>query len=324
MHEVIFTVREDEAGVRLDAYLRRKLRGPSRVRIQRMIREQLRPLGPERLKPASIVRTGLRFAVAHETTAEDPLPPIPVVYEDDAILVLDKPANLAIHPAGRHHLHTLTAALAERPGPRAHPAHRLDRETSGLMACGIGRCSSLLKRAFANGEIQKSYLAIVDGWPTSDAFEIDLPLTLGSGRVRVRMAVGAGKPSHRGRRCCWALPECRAASGSRSLSCSPRTGRQHQIRAHLGAAGLPVIGDKIYGADETLFIRFTEGKLTEGDHQALRLPRHALHAAELAFRHPLTGEVDRIPLAPAATISRRFLRELRADALLEVRRDCQD
>src|ERR1700689_2741600 len=93
MREVIFTVREDEAGVRLDAYLRQKLRGPSRCRIQRMIREQLRPLGKERLKPASVVRPGLRFAIAHESPVEDPLPKIQIVHEDEAILVLEKPAN---------------------------------------------------------------------------------------------------------------------------------------------------------------------------------------------------------------------------------------
>jgi 23S rRNA pseudouridine1911/1915/1917 synthase len=311
MHEVIFTVREDEAGVRLDAYLRHKLCGPSRVRVQRMIREQLRPLGSQRLKPSSIVRSGLRFAVAQETSVEDPLPTIPVVYEDDAILVLDKPANLAVHPAGRHHLHTLTAALAARPGQRAHPAHRLDRETSGLVACGIGRASSLLKRAFARGEVQKNYLAIVDGWPTSDAFAIDLPLELGTGRVRVRMTVGVGKPSLTEIQ---VLGRYQNADGERFslLSCSPRTGRQHQIRAHLGSAGFPLVGDKIYGPDETIFIRCTEGGMTDRDRQRLRLSRHALHAAELAFPHPLRGKLVRFhsPLPPDLTA---FLAELRAD-----------
>ena len=290
MREVIFTVREDEAGVRLDAYLRQKLQGPSRCRIQRMIRERLRPLGTERLKPASIVRSGLRFAVAQETAIEDPLPEISIVHQDEAILVLEKPANLAVHPAGRHHLHTLTAALAARVGARAHPAHRLDRETSGLIACGFGPWSRDLKRAFALGEVSKGYLAIVEGWPEKETFVIDLPLELGTGRVRVRMAVGTGKPSCTELR---VLNRYRNSGGERFalLRCSPRTGRQHQIRAHLGAAGFPVVGDKIYGSDETIFIRFTEGALTEADGRRLRLSRHALHAAELAFRHPVHGSI---------------------------------
>jgi 23S rRNA pseudouridine1911/1915/1917 synthase len=287
MREVIFTVREDEAGVRLDAYLKQKLRGPSRRRVQRMIREQLRPLGAGRLKPASIVRSGLRFAVAQETLLEDPLPEIPIVHEDEAILVLDKPANLAIHPAGRHHLHTLTAALAARTGARAHPAHRLDRETSGLIVCGFGPWSRDLKRAFALGEVQKGYLAIAEGWPENETFVVELPLELGSGRVRVRMAVGTGKPSRTEVR---VLNRYQNSAGEKFslLRCSPRTGRQHQIRAHLGAAGFPLVGDKIYGPDETIFIRFTEGALTEPDRQRLRLARHALHATEITFRHPLS------------------------------------
>jgi 23S rRNA pseudouridine1911/1915/1917 synthase len=290
MREVIFTVRPEEAGVRLDAYLQKKLRGPSRSRVQRIIREQLRPLGAGRLKPASVVKSGLRFAVAHESPLEDPLPEIPIVHEDEAILVLDKPANLAVHPAGRHHLHTLTAALAARTGNRAHPAHRLDRETSGLIACGIGPWSRDLKRAFALGEVQKEYLAISEGWPESETFAIDLPLELGTGHVRVRMAVGTGKPCRTEVR---VVNRYRDQGGERFslLRCAPRTGRQHQIRAHLGAAGFPVVGDKIYGPDESIFIRFTEGALTETDHRRLRLPRHALHAAGLTFRHPLRGSI---------------------------------
>ncbi len=288
MREVIFTVRENEAGVRLDAYLKAKLRGPSRSRVQRLIREQLRPLGPGRLKPASIVKSGLSFAVAQESPLEDPLPEIPIVHEDEALLVLEKPANLAVHPAGRHHLRTLTAALASRRGDRAHPAHRLDRETSGLIVCGIGPYSRLLKREFALGEVRKGYLAIVEGWPEDETFVIALPLELGKGQVRVRMAVGAGKPSCTEVR---VLSRYRNAKGESFslLRCSPRTGRQHQIRAHLGAAGFPVVGDKIYGSDETIFIRFTEGALTETDRRRLRLSRHALHAAEITLRHPLGG-----------------------------------
>ncbi len=307
---MLFTVCDDEAGMRLDAYLVRKLRGPSRQSIQRIIREQVRPVGPGRLKPASIVRSGLRFIVLQEAAAEEPLPEIPVVYEDQAIVVLDKPPHLAIHPAGRHHLHTLTAALAARPGPRAHPAHRLDRETSGLVACGIGTFASHLKRAFAGREVEKVYLAIAEGWPGEENFDIALPLELGHGQVRVRMAVGHGKPS---------LTEVRVlgrhcdAGGERFslLRCSPHTGRQHQIRAHLAAAGFPLVGDKIYGPDETIFIRFTEGRITEADRRRLRLPRHALHAAEIAFRHPLHGSPMRFH-SPLPRDLADFLGDLRA------------
>ena len=307
--EVVFTVREDEAGVRLDAYLQRKLRGPSRTRIQRMIREQLRPPADRHLKPASIVTPGLRFVVVQETAPEDPLPEIPVVYEDAVVLVLDKPAHLAIHPAGRHHLHTLTAALAARPGPRAHPAHRLDRETSGLIACGVGEFSAGLKRAFAGREVRKEYLAIAEGWPQSDDFTIERPLELGRGRVRVRMAVGTGKPASTEVR---VMGRYRDAGGERFslLRCSPHTGRQHQIRAHLSAEGFPLVGDKIYGPDETIFVRFTEGRATEADRRRLRLSRHALHASGLAFAHPRDGTPLRFQSPLAADLA-DFLGALR-------------
>ena len=196
LREVIFEVRPDEAGRRLDAFLGARLRGLSRQRVKELIRSGLRPLGPGRLKPATLVRAGLRFALRYAPVEEEPLPDVPVVYEDDATLVVDKPAGLAVHPAGRHHRCTLTTALALRAGPKSDPAHRLDRETSGLLLCGRGAAATtVLKRGFAEGAIQKTYLAIVSGWPRARAFTIDLPMELGQGLVRVRMAVGRGKPA---------------------------------------------------------------------------------------------------------------------------------
>ena len=293
--EILFTVLTHEAGERLDTYLCRRLRGLSREQVQRLILEGVRvvaagaPAG-RRLKAATLVRAGLQFAISHEAPVEDPLPHIPIVHEDDSLLVVDKPAGLAVHPAGRHHLCTLTRALAARAGVRADPAHRLDRETSGLLVCGRGSvATSILKRAFAAGEVHKTYLAISAGEALEEDFEVDLPLELGTGLVRVRMAVGAGKASHTAVR---VQARFRDARGLRYalLACSPRTGRQHQIRAHLAAVGLPIVGDKIYGPDETIFIRFTEHALTTADRARLQLPRHALHAAELRFAHPGSGE----------------------------------
>lgn len=314
LREARFVVRADEAGQRLDAYLGRKLRGLSRQRIQRLIREQLtRQDGAGPLKPASVVHLGLAFTVLHEAPEEDPLPEVPILYEDASVLAVDKPAGLAVHPSGRHHLCTLTAALATMGSPRADPAHRLDRETSGLLLCGKGsRATAALKRAFAQGEISKQYLAIAEGWPSRDRFEIDRPLRLGQGLVRLKMAVGEGKVAQ-------TLVEVRErfTTGTGSplslLACSPKTGRQHQIRAHLAFAGHPVVGDKIYGPDEAIFIRFTEGRLTPSDQARLRLPRQALHASRMTFAHPVTGEPLSLhsPLPPDLL---RFLASLRREA----------
>jgi len=147
----------------------------------------------------------------------------------------------------------------------------------------------VLKRDFARARVHKTYLAIALGAPGEDRFTVEVPLRLtGASVVRVRMhADPDGLASVTefevlGRR--------RAADGAAValLACRPRTGRQHQIRAHLHAAGLHLVGDKIYGPDETIFDRFTRGALTTDDHQVLRLPRHALHAWRLELPHPTT------------------------------------
>jgi 23S rRNA pseudouridine1911/1915/1917 synthase len=182
------------------------------------------------------------------------------------------------------------------------PAHRLDRETSGLLACGgAPEHTRRLKSAFAHGRVQKSYLAIAEGDPAAARFQVDAPLRQsGASAVRVRMHVEEG-----------GLPSCtafevlerRLSPDGRPLAllaCHPRTGRQHQIRAHLLHAGLPLVGDKIYGPDEQIFDRFTRHAMTEEDRVRLRLPRQALHAGRLELPHPARRERMRLeaPLPP--------------------------
>jgi 23S rRNA pseudouridine1911/1915/1917 synthase len=141
------------------------------------------------------------------------------------------------------------------------------------------------------GRIEKSYLALVEGWPEGDRFEVDAPLALtGASLVRVRMHVHAeGQVS---RTAFEVLGRRTAPDGTRValVACEPRTGRQHQIRAHLHHAGVPLVGDKIYGADEAIFDRFTRRELTDADRVQLRLARHALHAWRLALPHPVSRE----------------------------------
>ena len=198
-----------------------------------------------------------------------------VVFDDERLLVVDKPAGLPVHPTARYAEHTFTAlAKAAFPARKVDPAHRLDRETSGLMACGCApKFTRALKASFAAGRVTKAYLALVQGDPGRDRFSVEAPLSLtGASGVKVRMHVTeGGLPSHTdfevlGRR--------RAADGApvALVACHPRTGRQHQIRAHLHHAGLHLVGDKIYGPDEMIFDRFTKRELSEADHAVLRLP----------------------------------------------------
>ena len=139
--------------------------------------------------------------------------------------------------------------------------------------------------------MQKNYLALTLGWPTEDRFAVDAPLALTlQSEVRVRMHV---HPAGAASRTEFEVLERRTApDGARIalIACVPRTGRQHQIRAHLLVAGTPVLGDKIYGPDELIFDRFTKRAMTAADLVTLRLPRQALHAWRLTLPHPATRE----------------------------------
>jgi 23S rRNA pseudouridine1911/1915/1917 synthase len=291
---VRFEVEPNYRGWRLDAYLAQKIRRLTPEKIAFLIANRLEHDGPLPLEPGTLVTPGLRFALVREVEPEPETPlEFRVVHDDGALLVVDKPAGLPVHPTARYHAHTFTAlARARFPDRKVDPAHRLDRETSGLLACGAApEHTARLKRAFARGEVTKAYLAIVEGWPAEDRFEVSAPLALtGASLVRVRMhvhATGAASATTfevLGRRA--------APDGSRLalVACRPATGRQHQIRAHLHHAGLPLVGDKIYGHDEAIFDRFTRREMTEGDRARLRLDRQALHAWRLELPHPVGGE----------------------------------
>ena len=289
---VPFIVEANYAGWRLDRYLKEKIRRLSRERVQRVIEQRLESEDGRRLKPATRIRPGQRFVLFKEAEPEPETPmEFGVVFDDGSLLVVDKPAGLPVHATARYTAHTFTAlARARFPGRKVDPGHRLDRETSGLLACGLRpEVTRILKRDFAKGRVSKTYLAIALGLPPLDRFTVEVPLALtGASAVRVRMhahPTGLASVTE------FEVMERREAPDGAPVvlvACYPRTGRQHQIRAHLHCAGLQIVGDKIYGPDETLFDRFTKGQLTDADRGVLRLPRHALHAWRLDLPHPLT------------------------------------
>jgi 23S rRNA pseudouridine1911/1915/1917 synthase len=299
-----FTVEPNYAGWRLDRYLQEKIPRLSRERIQYLVEHRLESADGRRLKPSTRVVPGLAFVLLKNAEPEPDAPlDFGVVHDDGSLLVVDKPAGLPVHPTARYSAHTFTSAARLRyPHRKVDPAHRLDRETSGLLACGTApEWTRKLKRAFAEGEVRKTYLALAHGEPREARFTVDAPLAItGQSAVRVRMHVAeGGLPSVTDFE---VLERRREADGGpiALLACSPRTGRQHQIRAHLLHAGLPLVGDKIYGFDEWIFDRFTRREMTDEDRAALRLPRQALHAWRLELPHPRTGERIALesPLAP--------------------------
>jgi len=288
--DVTFTVEPNYAGWRLDRYLCEKIRRLSRTRVQRILERSL--VADRRLKPSTRVHAGLTFTLRRRAQAEPDVPQHVVeLHLDESLLVLDKPAGLPIHPTARYHHNTLVKLLERKHGPalRADPAHRLDRETSGLLVCGRGaEASRALMRAFQSGQVHKEYLAVVEGRPP-DFFTVDAPIAEGTAQVRIAVRIDprAGKPA-----CTRFVVERRFVRDGAPfalLRCFPETGRQHQIRIHAREAGFPLVGDKIYGPDPGYFDRFSKRCLEPEAWARLRLPRHALHAARLAFPHPATA-----------------------------------
>jgi 23S rRNA pseudouridine1911/1915/1917 synthase len=264
---------EDE-GARLDAFLA----GPlgSRARAQRLI-EAGAVLVDGRAAPKRH-RLSAGEVVTVEEPVEAPLAvapdaPYAVPYRDEHLLVVDKPAGVVVHPARGHHSGTLAQALAGvaaggEDTARAGIVHRLDRDTSGLLV--VARSEAVhraLRAALQARAITREYLALVEGRPPARTGTIDAPLGRDR-RVRTRMSTDTDEP----RAAITHFEIERALPRTTLLRVRLETGRTHQIRAHLRAIDHPVVGDPEYG---------TAGRLG--------LERQFLHAARLAFAHPVTG-----------------------------------
>ena len=282
-----FLVEGECGGWRLDRFLRKKIPRLSRTRVQRVIRGECwidgRPC-----KPSSVVAAGQRVTFRRPAPPEPEAPrELPLLHADEAFYAFDKPAGIAMHPTAKWHFSTVTAVLREKfPDERLQITHRLDLETSGvLLVARSYEAAVALKRAFAKRRVHKKYLALVHGALDGEGV-IEAPLALAGGLVRVKMGVRpeseGGLPSRTRYRA------ARRAGDYTLVECWPETGRQHQIRAHLDHLGHPIVGDKLY-PDERLFAAYQDhGWEAVADKLALR--RQALHAAELRFPHPSTGD----------------------------------
>ena len=270
------------AGLRLDRFVAARLPRLSRARVQRLDVVDLDD--PTRnLKKASIVHAGQRLFVRRPIPdAEAEVPEPRILFSDVDLLVLDKPAGLATHPTASRVVRTLTHWLA-RHAPGAEPAHRLDVETSGVLLCARHALADRsLKAAFAAHRAEKTYLAVIEGHPPAEVWTDETPLGFDADSA-VRLKMGRGDLP------CATTFRVLARGPRRSLvEARPLTGRQHQIRAHLSLGGHAVVGDKLYGPDESLFLASLERALTEAERARLGADRHALHATRLAL--PFRGE----------------------------------
>ena len=288
MHRHEFTVDPESVGDRLDVYLAGLLPQHSRSQLQRLIREGLVSVQGAPAKPNQAVKDGQHIVVdVPAPTAATPAAqelPLPIVYEDSDLIVVDKPAGMVVHPAAGHQEGTLVNALLfhaddlsgiggeQRPGI----VHRLDRGTSGLMVVAKNDLAHReLTRQFHDREVEKEYVALAWGQVHAGR-RIDLPV----GRDPVHREKMSTRARH-ARSAATRITRARDLGGVSLLFVAIATGRTHQIRVHLSAIGHPIVGDRTYGG--------VRHRMPASLRAVERLERPFLHAMRLAFTHPREG-----------------------------------
>ncbi|MGI5916592.1 MAG: RluA family pseudouridine synthase [Anaerolineae bacterium] len=305
--ERIIDVRVQNPAERLDIQLAGQLTGYSRSAIQRLIKDGRVLVNGQTVKPSYLPEPGdtIRVILPPDDETSELLAqeiPLDVVYEDEHLLVIEKPAGLVVHPgAGQSDGTLVNALLARRPDvvsadldpQRPGIVHRLDRDTSGLLVIAASRQAQAdLQAQFQARTVQKIYLALVYGRLLPDEAAIEAPI--GRDPVhRTRMAV----VQEGGR---YALTHYRVRQhlpNSTFVEADLLTGRTHQLRVHFASIGHPIVGDRVYG------FRW----------QTIHAPRQWLHAWRLAFEHPVTGEALSFVSAIPAELQ-EVLDRLRQDA----------
>jgi 23S rRNA pseudouridine1911/1915/1917 synthase len=275
------TVSSEQARQRLDRVLAEALPAFSRARLQTLIRDGFVSLNGKPPRPRDLVRTGdvveLREPELEKVEAQPEQIKLDVIFEDDDLLVLNKPAGIVMHPGAGHQAHTLVNALLahchnlsgiggkERPGI----VHRLDKETSGALVVAKNDVTHRdLSSQFAARTMTKIYLALVAGILRKTSGVIDKAIARHPVH-RQRMSIAR----RQGRSAKTEYRVLRSGDEISLVECTLHSGRTHQIRVHLHHLGHPVLGDKLYGGKRA------------GDY-----PRQMLHAWKLAFRHPRSGD----------------------------------
>jgi 23S rRNA pseudouridine1911/1915/1917 synthase len=297
-----FSVSPADAGERLDVFLAAHIEGWSRARLHRLIEAADVLVNGSVSKPSHKLRPNDHIEIDLTPTPSTSFAPedipVEVVYEDDDLIVVNKPAGIVVHPAAGVDSGTLANALAfhfqqlSSTGGAARPGivHRLDKGTSGLLVVAkTERTHEHLADQFRDREVFKSYVALVHGQVEKEGGEIDQPIARDP-RNRTRMAVVRG-----GRPSLSIYKVRRRFERFTLLDVELKTGRTHQIRVHLAWLKHPVVGDEVYGAgrDKTVINPVIRARIA-------KLGRQFLHAEQLGFRHPRTAEQLRFT-APLST-----------------------
>lgn len=291
-------------GYRLDRYLGIRFERLSRARIHQMIaqgrvqcQESRQPLKKKSMRMSEGMRLWVHRPAPQD---EEELAPFSVLHQDAQLLVIDKPAGVPVQPTARHFKSSLPGQLRAHFGESQswEIAHRLDRETSGVMLLGQAKGSaSQLKMAFEARKMDKCYLALMHG-ELRQAQWVHAPIGPAVG-AKIRIKMGVVPRSSDGQESkTYFLPikggQFRSAPVTWALA-FPYTGRTHQIRVHAEHLGLPLVGDKLYGIAEEKFIDVAEGRRDEAElAQELGMRYQALHAWQISFDHPLSGARERM------------------------------
>jgi RluA family pseudouridine synthase len=285
-------VSENLHGLRLDLYLSRRFSYMSRTSWQKeIIAGKLKLNGSVILNVKKHVWSGdMVEYIAGEIIEPEVDSEFVVIYENENYLAVNKTGNLPVHPSGIFFRNTLVMLLEDQRGEKFYPVHRLDRETSGAILLGKNSAAaSEVQKNFS--KVGKEYLAIVRGILKDEKFTIDTPI--GSARNSLinkkREAYEKGSES--------ALTEFELISSSDLYSlvkASPVTGRTHQIRVHLKYAGYPIIGDKMYGDDETIYLDYVQSGDSDKLSERAGFNRCALHSRSFAFYDPFAKQEIKI------------------------------
>lgn len=314
------TVGDAEAGCRLDAFLAANFNDYSRVHLRRVIMVGGVTIDGRFGKPAYRLKPGQKVSIRlPDIPRSAPRPeniPLEILFEDEHVVVVNKPPGMVVHPARGHWSGTLASALQFHFGSslsavgglsRPGIVHRLDRDTSGaILVARDDLAHAKLASQFAERTIEKEYFALVVGCPSRDRDIIDCPIGFHP-RVREMMAVRHDDdPENRPAQTFYETLE--RFNGFAAVRAVPKTGRTHQIRVHLNHIGYPVLCDRQYGGRSQI----TRGEIRrEPADTTVLLDRQALHARRLRFLHPATGEPIEVEAPLPADIT-AVLDELRA------------
>jgi 23S rRNA pseudouridine1911/1915/1917 synthase len=294
-----FTVEQTLPNERLDKFLRAKFPMVSRGTIQRLMEAGDIRVNTQPVKPTHHPHAGevieVEWPEPKPPAAQPEDIPLDILYEDDELLVINKPPGIVVHPSAGHEEHTLVNALLHHCrgqlsgiGGVARPGivHRLDMETSGCLVVAKNDTTHLaLSAQFAGRSLEKVYLAIVCGELPQESGEICAAIARHPNH-RKRMAVTRG--GRKARTTYRVVERLRAAT---LVEAQPHTGRTHQIRVHFQHLGCPLVGDPVYGKRPSKRVAELTGYTA---------PRHLLHAHKLSFKHPRTGETLSLEAPPPA------------------------